>query len=278
MTQPIASIKRVHQVLKKHGLHAKKHLGQNFIVDRNIINKIVGVAQLDENSHVLEIGPGIGSLTEALCESAKSVSAIEIDSHMVKILKETVGHHNNLTVFHRDFLQFNLEEVCTQPITVCANLPYYVTTPILFKLFESECDFQRIVVMVQKEVALRFKAKKDTKQYNALSIFAQTCFNVELAFDVSRNVFFPKPDVDSSILIFSRKREIDLVATQPIFDFIKACFVFRRKTLSNNLKEIVPDASRIEEYLTEANLAPNIRAQSLEFEDFKRLYEVIYEN
>lgn len=278
MTQPIASIKRVHQILKSHGLHAKKHLGQNFIIDRNIINKIVGAAQLDENSHVLEIGPGIGSLTEALCESAKTVTAIEIDSQMVNILKETCGHFDNLSVEHHDFLHFDLNQVCTQPITVCANLPYYVTTPILFKLFESNCDFTRIVVMVQKEVALRFKAKKDTKQYNALSIFAQTCFHVELAFDVSHNVFYPKPDVDSSILIFVRKSEIDVVKTQPIFDFIKKCFVFRRKTLSNNLKEIVSDTSKIEDYLTKADLASNIRAQSLEFEDFKRLYEVIYEN
>jgi 16S rRNA (adenine1518-N6/adenine1519-N6)-dimethyltransferase len=278
MTQPIASIKRVHQVLKNHGLHAKKHLGQNFIVDRNIINKIVSVANINDTSHVLEIGPGIGSLTEALCESAKTVSAVEIDSQMVNILKETCGDFDNLTLIHQDFLQFDLNTLDHQPITVCANLPYYVTTPILFKLFESDCEFSSIVVMVQKEVALRFKAQKDTKQYNALSIFAQTCFHVELAFDVSHHVFFPKPDVDSSILIFTRNKEIDPVASQPIFDFIKKCFVFRRKTLSNNLKEIVPDISKIEEYLKKADLASNIRAQSVEFDQFKKLYEVIYED
>lgn len=278
MTQPIASVKKVHQLLKKYGLHAKKHLGQNFIVDRNIINKIVSTANIDNTSHVLEIGPGIGSLTEALCEVAKEVVAVEIDSQMVSILKESCSHCDNLKVYHEDFLQFDLSEICNQPMTVCANLPYYVTTPILFRLFESDCQFDRMVVMVQKEVALRFKASKDTKQYNALSIFAQTCFNIDLAFDVSRNVFFPKPDVDSSILVFTKKEEINSVELQPVFDFIKKCFVFRRKTLANNLKELVSEPTKVEGYLTKANLEVNTRAQSLDFEDFKRLYEIIYEN
>lgn len=278
MTQPIASVKKVHQLLKKYGLHAKKHLGQNFIVDRNIINKIVSTANIDKTSHVLEIGPGIGSLTEALCEVAKEVVAVEIDSQMVSILKESCSHCDNLKVYHEDFLQFDLSKICNQPMTVCANLPYYVTTPILFRLFESDCQFDRMVVMVQKEVALRFKASKDTKQYNALSIFAQTCFNIDLAFDVSRNVFFPKPDVDSSILVFTKKEEINSVELQPVFDFIKKCFVFRRKTLANNLKELVSEPTKVEGYLTKANLEMNTRAQSLDFEDFKRLYEIIYEN
>lgn len=278
MTQPIASVKKVHQLLKKYGLHAKKHLGQNFIVDRNIINKIVSTANIDKTSHVLEIGPGIGSLTEALCEVAKEVVAVEIDSQMVSILKESCSHCDNLKVYHEDFLQFDLSKICNQPMTVCANLPYYVTTPILFRLFESDCQFDRMVVMVQKEVALRFKASKDTKQYNALSIFAQTCFNIDLAFDVSRNVFFPKPDVDSSILVFTKKEEINSVELQPVFDFIKKCFVFRRKTLANNLKELVSEPTKVEGYLTKANLEVNTRAQSLDFEDFKRLYEIIYEN
>lgn len=278
MTQPIASVKKVHQLLKKYGLHAKKHLGQNFIVDRNIINKIVSTANIDNTSHVLEIGPGIGSLTEALCEVAKEVVAVEIDSQMVSILKESCSHCDNLKVYHEDFLQFDLSKICNQPMTVCANLPYYVTTPILFRLFESDCQFDRMVVMVQKEVALRFKASKDTKQYNALSIFAQTCFNIDLAFDVSRNVFFPKPDVDSSILVFTKKEEINSVELQPVFDFIKKCFVFRRKTLANNLKELVSEPAKVEGYLTKANLEVNTRAQSLDFEDFKRLYEIIYEN
>lgn len=278
MSQPIASIKRVHDILNSHGLHAKKHLGQNFIVDRNIINKIVSVAGIDKNMHVLEIGPGIGSLTQALIEQAQSVTAIEIDAHMITILKETLDQPSNFTLIHDDFLHYDLASLKQRPLTVCANLPYYVTTPILFKLFESDINFNKIVVMVQKEVALRFKAAKDTKQYNALSIFAQTCFNVELAFDVSRHVFYPKPDVDSSILIFTKKEEVDAIAYQPIFDFIKKCFVFRRKTLANNLKEICSDASKIESSLDKTNLPRNIRAQSLDFEQFKKLYEVLYED
>lgn len=278
MSKTIATYKRVQEVLLDHGLHAKKHLGQNFIIDRNIIDKIVKVASIDSTSSVLEIGPGIGSLTQALCEHAKEVVAVEIDLTMVNILKDTCIEYDNLVVVHEDFLQYDLNQLPFSSFTVCANLPYYVTTPILFKLFETSHDVQKIVVMVQKEVALRFKAKKDSKQYNALSIYAQTCFDVSVAFDVSKHVFYPKPDVDSSILIFQPKKDVDKEAYAPIFDFIKKCFAFRRKTLANNLKEIVKDTSRINEYLQLADLETSIRAQSLAFEDFKRLFEVIVNN
>lgn len=278
MTKPIASIKRVNELLSQHNLHAKKHLGQNFIIDRNIIDKIVSVAKINKQNDVLEIGPGIGSLTQSLCEQANFVTAIEIDPKMVEILNDTMSSFENLNIVQEDFLKFDTSKLETNNIIVCANLPYYVTTPILFKLFESEIKFEKIVVMVQKEVAMRFKAAKDTKQYNALSIFAQTCFDVSVAFDVSRNVFYPKPDVDSSILIFIPKNEVNCIELKPIFEFIRKCFTHRRKTLSNNLKEIVDNPEEVNSFLHKANLGLNIRAQSLSFEDFKVLYDMINEN
>ncbi len=278
MTKPIASIRRVNELLKQHGLHAKKYLGQNFIVDRNIIDKIVAVAEINKENDVLEIGPGIGSLTQALCEQGGFVTAVEIDPKMVEILNETLQEYNNLRIVQEDFLKYNIADVKKNNLIVCANLPYYVTTPILFKIFESELKYKKIVVMVQKEVAMRFKAQKDTKQYNALSIFAQTCFDVSVAFDVSKHVFYPKPDVDSSILVFIPKPKVDCLELKPVFEFIRKCFSHRRKTLANNLKEIVENPNEISNYLKQANLDVTIRAQSCDFLDFKRLYDSIFTN
>jgi 16S rRNA (adenine1518-N6/adenine1519-N6)-dimethyltransferase len=278
MKTPIASISRVTDILKKNNLHAKKFFGQNFIIDRNIIDKIVKISDINENSLVLEVGPGIGSLTEALCEKAKHVVAVEIDSHMVSILKDACGNFNNLEIIHSDFLDVDVNSLCQESLTVCANLPYYVTTPILFKLFESNCTFDKIVVMVQKEVAQRFNAKKDTKQYNSLSIFVQTCFNIKVEFDVSKHVFIPKPAVDSSVVSFVKKESINIDELRPVFEFIKKCFAYRRKTLHNNLKDVVGKDADISQLLEQANLPENIRSQSLDFQEFKRLYEVIYEN
>lgn len=278
MKTPIASIARVTDILKLNNLQAKKFFGQNFIVDRNIIDKIVKVSDINKNSHVLEVGPGIGSLTEALCEKAKHVVAVEIDSHMVSILKDTCGNLSNLEIIHADFLDVDVNSLCKESLTVCANLPYYVTTPILFKLFESNCTFDKIVVMVQKEVAQRFNAKKDSKQYNSLSIFVQTCFDIKIEFDVSKHVFIPKPAVDSSVVSFVKKESVNIEELRPVFEFIKKCFAYRRKTLHNNLKEIVGKDVDISQLLIQANLSENIRSQSLSFQEFKRLYEVIYEN
>lgn len=277
MNTPIASIKTVNHILREHDLHAKKFLGQNFIVDRKVIDKIIRVSTIDPTKHVLEIGPGIGSLTEALCEHASSVTAVEIDAHMVNILKETCGHFPNLTVIHDDFLDVDVDQLCQQPMIVCANLPYYVTTPILFALFESGCDFEKIIVMVQKEVAERLKAVKGFKQYNALSILVQTCYEVKVEFDVSKHVFIPKPAVDSSVISFIKRKDVDMMRLQPLFDFIKKCFAFRRKTLANNLKEIVDPHIDVSECLQKAQLKADVRAQNCSYEDFKRLYEVIYE-
>lgn len=275
MKPVIASYKTLEKVLLSNQLYAKKHLGQNFIIDRNIIDKIVTLAEVNQDLEVLEIGPGIGALTQALCEKAKHVYAVEIDETMVTILQETCGDYDNLTIYHEDFLKFDLDQITSDRLMVCANLPYYVTTPILFKLFESKQSFEQIVVMVQKEVASRFKAKKDTKAYNALSIIAQASFEIKEAFEVSRNVFYPKPDVASAILVFKPRSNFDMKANQPLFDFIKACFQFRRKTLANNLKAFVEEPKLVNEYLKQAQLDEGIRAQSCDLEDFKRLFEII---
>lgn len=276
MTKPIASIRRVNKLLTEHGLHAKKYFGQNFIIDRNVIDKIVSTAEITKDNDVLEIGPGIGSLTQALCEQGNFVTAVEIDPKMVEILNESLQEYDNLCIVQEDFLKYDISSVRKKQLIVCANLPYYVTTPILFKIFESEINYEKIVVMVQKEVAMRFKAQKDTKQYNALSIFAQTCFDVSVAFDVSKHVFYPKPDIDSSILVFIPKPEVNCLELKPVFEFIRRCFSHRRKTLANNLKEIVDNPNEISDYLKHADLDVTIRAQSCDFQDFKRLYDIIH--
>lgn len=268
----IANINHVKNVLGE--LKAKKKFGQNFLIDANIVDNIAKGA-CDINTLTIEIGPGLGALTEMLLKYSNGVDAYEIDKDMYSILTNTLSDER-LNVYLEDFLDTDLSKYENKKIRVCSNLPYYVTTPILFKLFESGLDIDKITVMVQKEVADRFNAKINSEDYNALSIIVQYLYNVKYEMSISKNVFYPSPNVDSAVISFSPKIERNKEFEKVFFKMVQDCFKMRRKTLHNNLKEFL-DNTQIEKVYTDLNLDQNIRAQQLSLDDYLNMYKVIYE-
>lgn len=276
-------------VLDRHGFTFKKSFGQNFLTDTNILQKIVDTAEIDKTVNVIEIGPGIGALTEFLAENAAEVMAFEIDDRLIPILADTLRDFDNVQVVNQDILKADLQTQIRQfknpdlPIKVVANLPYYITTPILMHLIESKIPFQEFVVMMQKEVADRISAAPNTKAYGSLSIAVQYYMTAKVAFVVPRTVFVPAPNVDSAILKMVRRDE-PLVSVKDedfLFDVSKAAFVHRRKTLWNNLtnrfgKSDVVKA-RLEKALEIAALSPNIRGETLTIADFAKLADALKE-
>lgn len=279
--EKIASYHKTQAILKKHGFTFKKSFGQNFLTDGNILHKIIEAAQLTKDDNVLEIGPGIGSLTQYLSEAAREVLAVEIDRKLLPILEDTLRSYKNVQVIQGDILKSNLQALIENfadkslPIKVVANLPYYITTPILMHLIESEIPFDSLVVMMQKEVADRISAKPNSKAYGSLSIAVQYYMEAEVAFQVPRTVFIPAPNVDSGILRMTRRREpLVAVADEPFFfKVIKIAFAHRRKTLLNNLQMAFGREQRekILVAIAQSNLTENRRAESLAIEDFARL-------
>ena len=265
----IASITYVKEVLGD--LKAKKKFGQNFLIDANTVDKIARDACSSELK-TIEIGPGLGALTEMLLKYSKSVDAYEIDRDMYELLKQGIDDER-LSVYLGDFLDVDLS-VYQESVNVCANLPYYVTTPILFKLFESGLDIKKISVMVQKEVGDRLNAKVGSEDYSALSVEVQYLYDVKLEMNVSRKVFYPMPNVDSAVISFTPKRERDYDFERGFFEFVKNCFRMRRKTLHNNLKDLY-DKETIERVYEDCGLKEQIRAQELDLDAFLRIYEVI---
>ncbi|MCR4633399.1 MAG: 16S rRNA (adenine(1518)-N(6)/adenine(1519)-N(6))-dimethyltransferase RsmA [Erysipelotrichaceae bacterium] len=265
----IANIAYVKSILGE--LRAKKKFGQNFLIDANIVDKIAQKA-CDERYTTVEIGPGLGALTEMLLKYSKSVDAYEIDKDMYELLLQGI-QDERLQVFLGDFLDADLS-IYKEPLCVCANLPYYVTTPILFKLFESDLDLQKITVMVQKEVADRLNAQTGSEDYSALSVEVQYLYDVKLEMNVSRKVFYPAPNVDSAVISFTPKRERDHEFEEGFFEFVKNCFRMRRKTLHNNLKDLY-DEEKIHGIYEECGLKENVRAQELSLDDFLKIYEVV---
>lgn len=251
---------------------AKKKFGQNFLIDANIVEKI---AKIGSNSDLLtiEVGPGLGALTEFLIKYSKKVDAYEIDEDVYEILKEEFDD-SNFEVKLEDFLDTDLSVYENQKINFVSNLPYYVTTPILFKLFRSNLDINKITVMVQKEVADRFNAKVNSEDYNALSIIVQYLFNVKYEMSVSKNCFYPSPKVDSAVISFIPKRKRDFKYEDGLFDFIEKCFKMRRKTLNNNLKEFL-DSDVIDKIYDKLELNINVRPQELLLDDYINMYEVL---
>ncbi|MET3558354.1 16S rRNA (adenine1518-N6/adenine1519-N6)-dimethyltransferase [Streptococcus rupicaprae] len=276
-------------VLDRHGFTFKKSFGQNFLTDTNILQKIVDTAEIDETVNVIEIGPGIGALTEFLAERAAEVMAFEIDDRLIPILADTLGRFDNVQVVHADILTVDLQTQIKQfknpdlPIKVVANLPYYITTPILMHLIESKIPFAEFVVMMQKEVADRISAEPNTKAYGSLSIAVQYYMTAKVAFIVPRTVFVPAPNVDSAILKMVRRSE-PLVSVKDedfFFRVSKACFVHRRKTLWNNLTNHFGKSEEIKDKLTQAlgmaELAPTVRGEALTLADFARLADSLQE-
>lgn len=262
------SKKKIEENLEKEDFKFKKKFGQNFIVDKNIIDNIIKKSDIDKETLVIEIGPGAGSLTSALGEVSKNVLAYEIDEKVKPILEKNI--HSNTKIIYDDFLKRNvkedIKEYTYKKLYVVANLPYYITTPIIIKLIEDKLDIDKIVVMVQKEVGNRFKAIPNTKEYNSLSIFLNYYFNVRKILDVSRNVFIPKPNVDSIVVEFTKKEKIPLKNEEVFFKLVKDSFRQKRKTLKNNLKEY--DLKKIEQILKKHNLDLNVRAEAIPIELF----------
>ncbi|MDT9555124.1 16S rRNA (adenine(1518)-N(6)/adenine(1519)-N(6))-dimethyltransferase RsmA [Streptococcus mutans] len=276
-------------ILERHGFTFKKSFGQNFLTDTNILQKIVDTAEIDKTVNVIEIGPGIGALTEFLAENAAEVMAFEIDDRLVSILADTLRDFDNIKVVNEDILKSDLQTCIKEfanpdlPIKVVANLPYYITTPILMHLIESKIPFAEFVVMMQKEVADRISAQPSTKAYGSLSIAVQYYMTAKIAFIVPRTVFVPAPNVDSAILKMTR-REQPLVQVQDedfFFRVGKAAFVHRRKTLWNNLTSHFGKSEevkvKLEQALEAADLKPSIRGEALTITDFARLADALRE-
>ena len=274
-------------VLERHGFTFKKSFGQNFLTDTNILQKIVDTAEVDDQVNVIEIGPGIGALTEFLAERAAEVMAFEIDHRLVPILADTLRDFDNVTVVNEDILKVDLAQHIQSfknpdlPIKVVANLPYYITTPILMHLIESGIPFSEFVVMMQREVADRISAQPNTKAYGSLSIAVQYYMTAKVAFIVPRTVFVPAPNVDSAILKMVRRPEPAVAVEDEKFFFkvSKASFIHRRKTLWNNLTGYFGKTEEVKDKLTraldQAGLSPSVRGEALGLEEFASLADAL---
>lgn len=285
----IADYSVTRAVLERHGFTFKKSFGQNFLTDTNILQKIVDTAEIDKNVNVIEIGPGIGVLTEFLAENAAEVMAFEIDDRLIPILADTLRDFDNVKVINEDILKSDLQSRIKEfanpdlPIKIVANLPYYITTPILMHLIESKIPFAEFVVMMQKEVADRISAEPNTKAYGSLSIAVQYYMTAKVAFVVPRTVFIPAPNVDSAILKMTR-REQPLVQVKDedfFFRVSKISFVHRRKTLWNNLTSHFGKAdetkAKLEQALEIAEIKPSIRGEALSIAEFAKLADALKE-
>ncbi|EHJ57659.1 ribosomal RNA small subunit methyltransferase A [Streptococcus urinalis FB127-CNA-2] len=283
----IADYSVTRAVLERHGFTFKKSFGQNFLTDTNILQKIVDTAEIDKRVNVLEIGPGIGALTEFLAENAAEVMAFEIDDRLIPILEDTLGHFDNVQIVNQDILKADLQTQLKRfknpdlPLKVVANLPYYITTPILMHLIESKVPFQEFVVMMQKEVADRISALPNSKAYGSLSIAVQYYMTAKVAFVVPKTVFVPAPNVDSAILKMTRREEplVKVENEDFLFRVAKASFAHRRKTLWNNLTSHFGKSDEIKLKLTkaleEAEIEPSIRGEALSIESFGKLADAL---
>lgn len=286
----IASPTRTKAIMETYGLTFKKSLGQNFLTDINILKNIVSAAQVGPEDDVIEIGPGIGALTEQLAKKAHQVLALEIDDRLLPVLAETLAPYSNIKVVHQDILKANLTELIAQNfdgkhrLKIVANLPYYITTPIIMHLLESGIDFAQIVVMMQKEVADRLSAAPGSKDYGSLSIAVQYQMDVKTAFIVPKTVFMPQPKVDSAIVVLSKPSEIKYqVADYQHFNrLIKGCFAHRRKSLWNNLQALYGKApeqkEKMQAVLAQVGIKPSQRAEKLSIAEFILLSEQLKSN
>ena len=283
MKQAIATIKRTREIQEKYDVHTKKSFGQNFIIEPKVVEKIANAAVVSPDDLVFEIGPGIGALTQFLCEKSNHVIAFEIDERLPKVLENEIGF-DHLQIILKDILTVDIDEVIrtyrkeNQAVRFASNLPYYITTPILFKLFEAQEPIDTITVMMQKEVGDRFLAKENEKEYNALSVITQYRCDVKKVMDVSRHIFWPKPNVDSMVVQFAFHQTYHVENEPLFFEMVKGCFTQRRKTIYNNLQNFVKDKELASQMLEKAGIELKMRAQQLKLEDFIRLYEVNYES
>lgn len=276
----IATVSKTKEILNKYQLQAKKKFGQNFLIDSNIVSKIVKTANIDENTIVIEIGPGIGAMTELLAKEAKKVFCFEIDSDMVEIITNEIINQgiNNIEIHEVDFLKVELSDydLKSERVIVVSNLPYYITTPIIFKLLNEEV-VSEIYVMVQDEVARRLVGLPGTKDYGSLSVMLKYLAESKYEFKVGRNCFLPSPNVDSGIVSIKRVKNDYKLKNEPKFlKFVQTIFEMRRKTLINNLlKSFSLSRSELEEKLTNINIDINCRAENLCLDEIVKVYQIL---
>lgn len=267
----IASPEVVHYICKRFDIKMSKKLGQNFLIKRGIVDEIVHAAELTPGEPVLEVGPGIGTLTQGLAQSGADVTAIELDRRLLEVLDTTLSSYNNVRIIHGDVLKLDVPSIMNhKPFKVVANLPYYITTPIIMSLLESKLPIERLVVMVQKEVALRMVAKPGTKDYGALSVAVQYYTEPDIVLDVPPKSFLPAPAVTSSVIrcVLRDKPPVDVIDEKLFFRVVKAGFAQRRKTFANTMKTTGLSKDRIEELLAKANIDGQRRGETFTLQEF----------
>ena len=272
-------------ILQKYNFNFQKKFGQNFLIDTRVLEKIMNAAEITKNDFVLEIGPGIGTMTQYLCEHAREVAAVEIDKNLIPILTETLNVYHNVQVIHGDILKIDMKHLVQEknhgnPIKVVANLPYYITTPIIMGLFESHVPIDSITIMVQKEVAERMQAIPGSKDYGALSLAVQYYAEPKIAAHVPPNCFIPRPAVGSAVISLSRHQEppVQISNEKLMFALIRASFNQRRKTLVNGLNNapnIACSKQQILSALQEMDLPANVRGETLTLSQFAQLSNLL---
>lgn len=286
ITEPIASPKKTIEIIKKYDFAFQKKFGQNFLIDSHVLNKIITSSNITKEDVVIEIGPGIGSLTQQLAENAKQVIAVEIDKKLIPILEDTLSDYNNITIINEDILKVDIvklveEKNDNKPIKVVANLPYYITTPIIMGLFESNVPVDSITVMVQKEVADRMKAKPGTKDYGALSLAVGYYSEPYIVANVPPNCFMPRPKIGSAVIKLTKHKQppVAVEDAKLLFKIIRASFNQRRKTLINGLYNNLDgmfDKDQLKQAIENIGLKLNVRGETLSLEEFSNLANELY--
>lgn len=276
------SPKYIKEIVNKYDFAFSKSLGQNFLIDGNIVRKIVREANITKDDYVLEIGPGIGTLTEELALNAKKVVAVELDNNLLPILDETLKNYDNIEIIHGDILKVDIDKIIEEKfegksIKVVANLPYYVTTPIIAMLLEKDLNLDSIIVMVQKEVAERMAASPGSKDYGSLSVFVNFYSNPEIVVKVPKTVFMPQPKIDSSVIKLNIKKELPEVDKEQFFKVVKAAFSKRRKTIINSLSTygFKLDKEDFKKALDEAGIKQEERAENISVNDFIKISKLL---
>lgn len=283
--EKLSNPQRTIEVIKKYEFCFQKKFGQNFLIDGHVLDKIIAGAGVTKDDMVLEIGPGIGTMTQYLAEAAGKVVAVEIDRNLLPILQETLSDYDNVKVIHADVLSLDLEKLVQEenggrPIKVVANLPYYITTPIIMALFEQHVPLANVTVMVQKEVAARMKSGPGSKDYGALSLAVQYYAEPYIVANVPCNCFMPRPNVDSAVIRLTRYEEppVQVKDEKMLFKIIRASFNQRRKTLQNGLNnssELNFTKDQIAAAIAEAGFSPSVRGEALTLEQFARLTDIL---